>query len=123
MNLKNIFLIGFTAFILIGCGANKQIPPIYKWNNYVESSNEYGVKGHEKEVFEKHLAELEKIVSDSKEEDKRVAPGIYAELGQLLFESGKKEKAKNYFLLEKSTYPESTVFIDRVIEKLYGEEK
>ncbi|RXJ91836.1 hypothetical protein CRV01_01720 [Arcobacter sp. CECT 8983] len=123
MTFKNIFLIILLTLFFIGCGANKQIPPIYTWNNYVESSSEYGVKGHEKEVFEKHVAELQKIILDSKEQHKRVAPGIYAELGQLLYQSGKKAKAKEYFILEKTTYSESTVFMDRVIAKLYGEEK
>lgn len=111
------------VFFLAGCAQQKVIPPIYKWGNYVTSSSEYGMNGHNKEVLETHVAELKKIISESDAEDKRVAPGIYAELGQILFETGKREEAKTYLLLEKQTYPESTVFMDRVIAKLYGVKK
>lgn len=105
--------------IFTGCANAPQ--PLYSWGNYVGSSTQYGMQGHEKEVAESHLAELKKIIEESEMNKMRVAPGIYAEYGQVLFESGKKEDAKQYFMLEKSTYPESTVFIDQVMKKLYGD--
>jgi hypothetical protein len=80
------------------------------------------MKGHEKEVLEKHIIELEKIILDSETKQQRVAPGIYAEYAQLLYETNKPSEAKKYFLLEKQTYPESSIFIDRVLKKLYGDE-
>ena len=79
--------------------------------------------GEKKEVLEKHIFELEKIISESEAKEQRVAPGIYAEYAQILFETKKKEKAKKYFTLEKNTYPESTRFINRVMVKLYGAQK
>ncbi len=112
----------FTSFIVLFTGCQQTQPPLYLWNNYVESSSEYGMKGHEKKVLEEHLLELKKIITQSNEAKRRVAPGIYAEYGQMLFETNKTLKAKKYFLLEKETYPESSVFINRVIRKLYGEE-
>lgn len=116
-------LILFIVVILIFTGCQQQVQaPLYIWNNYVHSSTDYGMKGHEKEVLEKHIVELEKIISDSKEKKQRVAPGIYAEYAQLLYESNKPSEAKKYFFLEKETYPESSIFIDRVIKKLYGDE-
>lgn len=123
--MKKIISLSFlvTAVLLFtGCGQPVQ-PPLYTWGNYVNSSANYGMKGHEKEVKEKHLAELEKIITESESNKQRVAPGIYAEYAQILFESNQKTKAKKYFLLEKQTYVESTQFIDRVVVKLYGEEK
>lgn len=110
------------AIFISGCQQNKQ-PDLYTWNNYVKSSSDYGMKGHEKAVLEKHVAELEKIITDSEAKDKRVAPGIYAEYAQILFETNKKEEAKKYFDLEVKTYPESKIFMDRVMSKLYGEIK
>ena len=111
-----------TAFTLFFTGCQQAVqPPLYSWGNYVQSSSDYGMKGHEKEVLEKHLEELNKIITQSNSEDRRVAPGIYAEYAQILFETNKKEEAKKYFLLEKQTYPESSIFIDRVLSKLYGE--
>jgi len=110
------------VFVLSGCG--KQIdPPLYSWGNYVDSSTNYGMNGHKIEVVNQHIEELRKIIDESNEKKQRVAPGIYAEYAQILFETNKKENAKKYFLLEKHTYPESNKFIDLVMAKLYGDIK
>ena len=120
-NLFTISLILTLFFIFTGCG-KKVEPPLYTWGNYVESSANYGMYGERKEVLEKHLSELEKIINESEEKNKRVAPGIYAEYGQILYETNKRKKAKKYFYLEKNTYQESSIFIDRILKKLYGSE-
>lgn len=118
-NITKLSLVLLFIILFTGC-AKQPEPPIYSWGDYIKSSTEYGMNGHEKEVLEKHTEELKKIITESEAQDKRVAPGIYAEYGQILFETNKKEEAKKYFILEKQTYPEATVFIDRVIKKLYG---
>jgi len=114
-----LIMIGFIIPMLIGCVQPQ--PPLYHWGNYVNSSANYGMNGHKKEVLEKHVSELESIINESEAKNQRVAPGIYAEYAQLLFETNKKEDAKKYFVLEKQTYPESTKFINDVTFKLYGE--
>lgn len=117
---KHIFLSLSVALLLAGC-ANTPQPPLYSWGDYVKSSTRYGMDGHNKEVLEQHSAELKKIIDESDMNKQKVAPGIYAEYGQILFETGKKEDAKQYFLLEKTTYPESAKFISQIMKKLYGE--
>jgi hypothetical protein len=118
MNKKLIFMM--LSFILLSaCAQSPQT--IYTWGDYVETSTSYATKGDEKEYVEKHLSEIKKIIDQSEMEKRRVAPGIYAEYAQLLYEEGKQEEAKKYFLLEKETYPESEVFIDNVLAKLYKE--
>lgn len=114
-----IFTCAALAVLMTGCGRQVQ-PPLYNWGSYADSSAKYATKAHEKDIAEKHRAELEKIINDSNEKKQRVAPGLHAEYGQILFEMNKKELAKQYFILEKQTYPESSVFIDRVLIKLYG---
>jgi len=111
-----------TVLIFTGCGQTVQ-PPLYNWGDYVKSSSKYAMYGERKDVLEKHTSELAKIINESEAKKQRVAPGIYAEYAQILFETNKKEKAKKYFVLEKETYPESTLFINRVMKKLYGEQK
>jgi len=120
--IKNIQIPIFILLIsfFIGCQKAPE-PTLYIWDDYTNTSTEYGMNGQEKEVVEKHAQELNKIIKESEEKDQRVAPGIYAEYGQILFETSKKEEAKKYFLLEKKTYPESTQFINRVLNKLYGD--
>lgn len=120
MKLKHTVLSISTALLFAGC-ANTPQPPLYSWGDYVKSSTRYGMDGHNKEVLEQHTAELKKIIDESETNKQKVAPGLYAEYGQILFETGKKEDAKRYFFLEKTTYPESATFINQVIKKLYGE--
>jgi len=123
-NIKSFISALVVMIILTGCVQPVKPPiPLYKWGNYVESSSEYGMNGEKKEVIEKHLLELEKIINSSENDKQRVAPGIYAEYAQILFETNKKEKAKKYFNLEKDTYPESITFINQVLLKLYGDKK
>jgi hypothetical protein len=119
--IKNVAIISVLLIIFTGC--QKKIKPLYIWNDYTNTSANYGVKGHESEVLEKHLETLKTIIEDSSQKKQRVAPGIYAEYAQLLFEANKIEKAKKFFLLEKETYPESSIFIDKIMTKLYRETK
>lgn len=122
MMKKNLLIaLSLGAIVLItGCGKSVQ-PPLYTWGEYVNSSAKYAMYGHEKEVIENHKAELKKIIDESEHAKQRVAPGIYAEYAQLLYRTNQKDEAKRYFKLEKSTYPESKIFIDRVCTKLYGD--
>jgi len=120
IHVKHVIVSLSAALLLSGC-ANTPQPPLYSWGNYVKSSTRYGMDGHNKEVLEQHSAELKKIIDESEINKQKVAPGIYAEYGQLLYETGKREDAKRYFLLEKTTYPESATFINQVMKKLYGE--
>jgi len=121
--IKNMYFIGI-VFVMImsnGCAQKTIKPPLYLWDNYQYTSSAYGMYGEKKEILDRHTQEVKKIIEQSESKNQRVAPGIYAEYGQLLYENNKKEEAKQYLLLEKSTYPESAHFIDLIIMRLYGE--
>jgi len=123
--MRKIFsysLIVSTMLIMSGCG-KEVTPPIYKWSEYSYTSVAYGMYGDREVIRQKHQDELSKIIEQSKSANKKVAPGIYAEYAQVLYESKNKLEAKKYFILEKETYPESTIFINRVLVKLYGDVK
>jgi hypothetical protein len=124
MKAKSTLIIILLVAVLFSSGcANKEVvkPPLYVWGNYQYTSTAYGMSDGETEFIEKHIQELEKIINESESKDKRVAPGIYAEYGQALHETGERLKAKKYFMLEKQTYPESATFISRAISTLYGD--
>jgi hypothetical protein len=57
-------------------------------------------------------------VEKSKTSGLLVPPGIYAEYGFVLAQEGKSEEAQVYFNLEKEKYPESKIFVDRLISTL-----
>jgi hypothetical protein len=51
----------------------------------------------------------------------RVPPGMYANLGYIYLQSGKSKEAITVFKKEKTFYPESTHFMDKMIKKIEGE--
>jgi hypothetical protein len=118
----SLSIIAIMILLFTGCGQQVQ-PPLYIWDNYVGSSADYAMHSEKKDITEKQIQVLKKIINESEEKKQRVAPGIYAEYGQILFRTNHKTQAKKYFLLEKQTYPESSKFIDMVITKLYGDAK
>ena len=48
---------------------------------------------------------------------KKVPPGIYAHLGFLYAMQGMKAESKEAFMVERSLYPESIVFIDGLLNR------
>ncbi len=112
--MKNILL--FIVFLLIvssiGC-APKQM---YYWGNYSDTLYAYK-KNSNDETLLKHMQELNKIVEKSNKHNKRIPPGVYGELGYLYLKTNKTKEAIEYFKLEKQLYPESTILMDRLIQK------
>lgn len=49
---------------------------------------------------------------------KKMAPGLYAELGTLYLEAGDKEQARKYYVYERDTWPESSVLMTGLIESI-----
>jgi hypothetical protein len=50
--------------------------------------------------------------------NKPVPPGFHAHLGYVYFSMGKLDLAQQQFVNEKTQYPESTVFMDRMLANL-----
>lgn len=112
--MKNILLFIVFLFIVssIGC-APKQM---YYWGNYSDTLYAYK-KNTNDETLLKHMQELNKIVDESNKRNKRVPPGVYGELGYLYLKTNKTKEAIENFKLEKQLYPESTILMDRLIQK------
>ncbi len=62
-------------------------------------------------------ASMLEIVTIAKEKTLRVPPGIYANLGYLSLKDSNMIEAVSYFELEKKTYPQATIFMNRLIQK------
>ena len=60
---------------------------------------------------------MTEVIEESGENEFRVPPGIYANLGYLSLKQNKFDEAVIYFNKEKQTYPQATVFMDKLIEK------
>lgn len=101
-------------FLLYGCVTSK---PTYYWEGYSESLTNYKKEPTE-EKRKAHEDMLVRIIKRSEENGARVPPGIYCELGYMMATDGKMAEAQSYFELEKKTYPESSILVDKLEAKL-----
>ena len=108
-----MLLLFATAITVGGCAPQ----PMYSWGNYSNTLYHFRKDAND-ETRDKHMAELESIVKVSNEHTQRVPPGVYCELGYMHAKKGNKSQAMELFALEKSTYPESTHFVDRLVESI-----
>ena len=111
---KVIFMV-FIAFLLItGCTTQK---PLYYWGNYSKLLYKYNKKPsvESRTAFKNQLLN---IIIESKKEKLNVPPGVYAEYGYILYLEGMNDPAISAFNKEKEVYPESSAYVDMVMEQL-----
>jgi hypothetical protein len=105
-------LIAAALLALAGCATNRGL---YEWGGYdgllYQSYKNPDTAGKSRESLAAHIAVLEKG-------GKRVAPGLYADLGTLLLQSGDKAGALSNFRRERELWPESAVLMDAMIKNL-----
>ena len=99
---------------LVGCAAPKQ--SLYQWGDYENqvyaSYNEPG-----KSPVEAQIEKLEADYQRARSTNKAVPPGFHAHLGYLYFQAGKGDQAAQFFQTEKMLFPESAVYMDRILAK------
>jgi len=103
---KNLLAVALLCLALSGCTQG-----IYKWSGYDDEMYRYYKAPVEKERFMETLA---KIIALG-EGTNNVPPGIYAEYGFLHYESGNFPEAIKYFQKEHDRWPESRIFISKMI--------
>lgn len=103
---KYLFVV-ILLFFLIGCGAHSR----YTWCNYDTKMYKHYKNPAEREAFVTALKET----LDDAEKAGNVPPGIYAEYGFVLFEQGDNQQAIQYFQKEANKWPESRVFMTKLI--------
>lgn len=97
----------FLLFSLIGCVAQSR----YNWSNYDTKMYKHYKTPAEREEFVQALKE----VLDNAEQNGKVPPGIYAEYGFVMYEQGNNQQAILYFQKEANKWPESRVFMAKLI--------
>ena len=105
----------YLFFILLIAACTQ--PPMYYWEDYSKTLYKYK-KDLTLEMLDKHKTELLEIISKSNEKGLRIPPGINAELGYIFFLQEQYDQAIVYLKKEKLTYPESTKFIDDLLQNL-----
>lgn len=112
MKKHNYILFCLMFLFLISCASNS----MYHWGNYSNTLYAYKKEPNDENLL-KHMKELEKIIEVSNQNNMRVPPGVYGELGYYYLRSNKTKEAQGYFNLEKQLYPESGILMDRLLQK------
>jgi len=100
------------SVFLLGCSA-----PLYSWGHYEERIYSSHVNPGTTSL-EAQAAELERDYEKARAENKRMPPGFHAQLGYLYAQLGKVDQARHELEAEKTEFPESAVFVDRVLASL-----
>lgn len=111
--MKKLLIICIIALVSVSC--NNDLYKYYDYDNLIFS---YGKRDIPDKEIKKLVKQYDKIVSQPKGKRKLPAPGVCADYGYLLFRIGKKDEARDMFRKEVVLYPESEVFINKLIEEL-----
>lgn len=98
-------------------GCVKTPPRLYQWGSYEEQI--YVMYNNPGKVpVEEQLQNLERDFERVRATNAVPPPGLHAHLGYLYYQTGKIEQALQSFENEKRLFPESTVYMDRLIARL-----
>lgn len=104
------------ATLLAGCGS---APTMYHWGSYESLVYaRYAAPG--KLAPEQEIEQLEKDRQQALATHRRMPPGWHAHLGALYLQVGKADQAQQEFAREKAEFPESAVFVDRLLANMAG---
>jgi hypothetical protein len=113
-NSKTSYLFLLATLMLAACV--KQ-PPLYEWGSYEDQI--YAMYSDPGKVpVENQIQDLERDYQEAKAHNRPVPPGYHAHLGYLYFQLGKVDQAFQSFNTEKALFPESAVYMDRLIARI-----
>ncbi len=95
------------SILISACAQTK-----YHWGGYENALYQYYKSPAELGSLAK---ELRGAITQG-EQDEKVPPGLYAELGYVLLVQGKKQEAVTYFQKEKKLWPESAKLMDTMVK-------
>lgn len=110
--MRKILILAIIATALASCQtANK---PLYSWSRYESVSYGY-LKGKNDKSTKALLDEYKKIVAKQTGSRHQVPPGVYADYGFILIQTGRTAEGRAFLQKEIAIYPEAKVFIDRIL--------
>ena len=115
----NLLLIFLLVFLLSSCAPS---PSLYTWGskkkfNYHSASYNY-LKVNDEKSIEVLKSSYIDIINKQKGTRNTVPPGIYADYGFLLISLNENKKGIEMLKQEMILYPESTIFITRILNML-----
>ena len=117
MQRRKIGLLMSTFFVLVLFSSCVTQSSLYSWGNY--SNDVYSYYKEQTPASLERLTETYENLLDHQSGTRGVTPpGAYVEYGYLLCLQGQKEKGLDMINREKELYPESAIFVDRILASL-----
>lgn len=113
MRIRHL-LLGMTLVFVAGCGPKT----MYDWGSYETDLLKYCKHPESMPEFIEHL---DKQIVRSVNKGRKVPPGLFAELGYFRYKAGDAKRASELFAEERENWPESAIFMDRMIEATKSE--
>lgn len=110
--LRTAIIVVSSALFLSACGP--EVNTLYSWNGYSSAVLTHYKDGTSATDFATSLA----IIIQKSEAEDKVPPGLYAEYGYALLESGNDSQAIIYFQKERDAWPESEAYMGNIIFRL-----
>lgn len=103
------------TLLLGGCATPQR--SLYAWGSYEELIYA-SYSGEGKMPAERQVEALENDFQKARAANQRVPPGWHAHLGYLYSELGRLDEARQELQTEKAEFPESALFVDRLMANL-----
>ena len=111
--MKKILVIFISFLLFASCTTQK---PLYSWGNYEITSYNY-LKNTDENSIQELIENYQKIIEDQEKGTRgTIPPGVCADYGFLLIQEGKTKEGKEMLMKEILLYPESKIFIDRILK-------
>lgn len=119
MRFQSVLLLCAGAALFTGCQTHR---PLYYWGNY-EVALYQSYAAPQKMPPERQIEQLVQDEQKAAAANLSVNPGLHAQLGMLYFQLGKLDLARQEFETEKRLFPESALYMDRLLQQGKGEKK
>tara|TARA_B100000780_G_scaffold166322_1_gene116392 strand:- start:1777 stop:2118 length:342 start_codon:yes stop_codon:yes gene_type:complete len=110
--MRKYIYIFILTFIFSSCGSTTGL---YSWEKYEAASYNYLKKADEKSI-DNLMKQYKKVINKQKGVLKITPPGLYADYGFFLIQRGELKKGKANLNKEIALYPESKIFIARILK-------
>lgn len=110
--MKKIIILSLSVFIFTACTMQR---PLYTWANYENASYSY-LKNSDDKASQDLILSYKTIIEKQRGSRGVVPPGIYADYGFILLQANKTAEGKAMLLQEIALYPESQIFIQRILK-------
>ena len=111
--MRKYLIMAVISLIAVSCAPTK---PLYNWKGYDDAVYAYTKASDEKSV-ENLIKIYEKLIKKSGGSRLTPPPGVCADYGYILIKKGETVKGRELLTKETVLYPESKIFIDRILTR------